>query len=160
MEPLLRIYSIYKDGSWFPAHKTVTNSPLRYIIPIDTTKGLIMSSYLDSRDIELWLDLYKKSKHEELLEKVHNETTALFSEKNIPEKPVYISPEYWRDGCSYWLAGSDYKSLSKKALCPYPIDYPNLHIVGESFSTKQQWIEGALEHADELIHLIKESIKE
>jgi len=159
MEPLLRIYSIYKDHSWFPENKIVTNSPLRYIIPVDTSKGLIMSSYLDSRDIELWLDLYKKSKHEELIEKIHNETTALFPEKTIKEKPAYISPEYWADGCSYWLTGSDYKSLSKKALRPYPMEYPNLHIVGESFSTKQQWIEGALEHADELIQLIEEEIK-
>lgn len=155
MEPLLRIYSIYKDGSWFPEHKVVTNSSLRYIIPINKSNGLIMSSYLDSRDIELWTDLYKKAKRHELIDNIHNETTALFPEKTISDKPIYISPEYWHDGCSYWLTGTDYKSLTKKALQPFPHEYPNLHLVGESFSTKQQWIEGALEHADSLIDLLK-----
>lgn len=158
MEPLLRIYSVYKDSSWFPNNKVVTNSPLRYIIPINKSNGLIMSSYLDSRDIELWTDLYKKNKAEELKEKIHNETTALFSEKIINEKPAHVFSEYWRDGCSYWLLDTDYKALSKLALQPYPDSYPNLHIVGESFSLKQQWIEGSLEHADELIRLIKNSI--
>lgn len=158
MEPLLRIYSVYKDSSWFPSNKVVTNSPLRYIIPINKSNGLIMSSYLDSRDIELWSDLYKKNKVEELKDKIHNETSALFLEKSITEKPSNIFPEYWRDGCSYWLLDTDYKALSKLALQPYPDDYPNLHIVGESFSLKQQWIEGSLEHADDLISLIKNSI--
>jgi len=154
MEPLLRIYSVYNDSSWFPEGKVVTNSPLRYIIPINKSKGLIMSSYLDSRDIELWSDLYKKGKNEELKEKIHNETLALFSDLDIKEKPVFVAPEFWHDGCSYWNTGVDYKKLSKDALQPYPITHENLHIVGESFSTKPQWIEGSLEHADDLITLI------
>ena len=38
MEPLLRIYSVYKDSSWFPENRVVTNSALRYIIPVDQKK--------------------------------------------------------------------------------------------------------------------------
>jgi protoporphyrinogen oxidase len=158
MEPLLRIYSVYKDPSWFPPANVVTNSPLRYIIPVNKEQGLIMSSYLDSRDIQLWTDLYEKGHNEELIEKIHNETTALFPELNIKEKPIYTSPEIWRDGCSYWLTGTDYKKLSKDALQPLPDTYPNLHLVGESFCLKQQWIEGALEHAEELIKLLKPTL--
>ena len=97
---------------------------------------------------------YKKGKNEELKEKIHNETLALFSDLDIKDKPVFVVPEFWRDGCSYWNTDVDYKKLSKDALQPYPITHPHLHIVGESFSTKQQWIEGALEHADDLITLI------
>jgi protoporphyrinogen oxidase len=158
MEPLLRIYSVYKDGSWFPPSKVVTNSPLRYIIPINQAQGLIMSSYLDSRDIELWTNLYEKGHNEELIEKIHNETTALFPELNIKEKPIVTFPEIWRDGCSYWLTGTDYKKLSKEALQPLPDTYPNLHLVGESFCTKPQWIEGALEHSEELIRMLKPAL--
>ena len=158
MEPLLRIYSVYKDGSWFPPNNVVTNSPLRYIIPIDKKNGLIMSSYLDSRDIELWTNLYEKGHNEELIEKIHNETCALFPELEIKEKPIFTAPEIWRDGCSYWQKGTDYKALSKQALQPYPSTYPNLHLVGESFCLKPQWIEGAIEHAESLIEFLKPHI--
>jgi protoporphyrinogen oxidase len=158
MEPLLRIYSVYKDASWFPPANVVTNSPLRYIIPVNKEQGLIMSSYLDSRDIELWTDLYEKGHNEELIEKIHNETCALFPELDIKDKPIFTTPEIWRDGCSYWLTGADYKKLSKDALRPLPESYPNLHLVGESFCLKQQWIEGALEHADELIKMLKPTL--
>jgi monoamine oxidase len=160
MEPLLRIYSVYKDASWFPKTKVVTDSALRYIIPINQDKGLIMSSYLDARDIELWRGLWLKSRHEDLINKIHNETCALFPEKDIKEKPIYISPQFWADGCTYWLQDVDYKKVSEHALQPYPITHPKLHIVGESFSTKQQWTEGALEHADSLIALIGNELKE
>jgi monoamine oxidase len=151
MEPLLRIYSVYKDASWFPKHHLITNSPLRNIIPINQETGLIMSSYVDARDIELWTDLYKKDKAETLKEKVHNDTTALFPEAHIPQPPTYTQAQFWRDGVSYWNTNTDYKKLSEEALQAYP----NIHVVGESFSTKQQWIEGSLEHADQLIALIK-----
>lgn len=160
MEPLLRIYSVYKDPSWFPETKVVTDSALRYIIPINKEKGLIMSSYLDARDIELWHDLWRKDRHEDLVNKVHNETCALFPEKDIKEKPIFVSPQLWGDGCTYWLQDVDYKKLSEQALIPYPTTHPKMHIVGESFSTKQQWIEGALEHADSLIALIGGDLKE
>ena len=149
MEPLLRIYSIYKekDRAWFPETSIVTDSPLRYIKLVDSAKGLIMSAYLDSRDIEPW------TIDDTLKDRIQNETQNLFPEKEIP-KSVYTKAHLWRNGCSYWLPGQyDYLEASKEALKPIQ-EMPNLHIVGESFSTKQQWIEGALEHADALATLI------
>jgi hypothetical protein len=95
--------------------------------------------------------LYKKDKADELKEKIHNDTTALFPEANIPQPPTYTQAQFWRDGVSYWKTNTNYKKLSEEALQAYP----NLHVVGESFSTKQQWVEGSLEHADRLIALIK-----
>jgi protoporphyrinogen oxidase len=155
MEPLMRIYSVYKDSSWFPLTRIVTNSPLRYIIPVDKQKGLIMSSYLDSRDIEFWHDLHKKDRNDELKAKIQQETQHLFPELTIPESEM-TKAHLWRDGCSYWLPGDyDYRKVSKQALLPMPQTHPRLHLVGESFSQKQQWIEGALEHADALVELIK-----
>jgi len=156
MEPLMRIYSVYKDASWFPSTRVVTNSPLRYIIPVDTKKGIIMSSYLDSRDIEFWHDLHKKGNNEILKAKIQQETQALFPELTIPESQK-TTAHLWHDGCSYWLPGDyDYRTTSQQALLPMPQTHPRLHLVGESFSLKQQWIEGALEHADALVALLKE----
>lgn len=154
MEPLLRIYSQYKDSSWFPDKNVITDTPLRFVIPINKDKGIIMSSYLDSRDIDPWGDLYKKSHGEKLKEKIHNETQNLFPETFI-HMAEFTKAYYWKDGCSYWLPGDyDYKIVSKECHNPYPHEFPRLHLVGESFSEKQQWIEGALEHADELVYKI------
>lgn len=116
-----------------------------------------MSSYIDSRDIEPWSDLHKKENNERLKMKVQNETQALFPELTIPPA-LYTKAHLWRDGCSYWLPNEEsYKELSHRALDPLP-DHPNLHLIGESYSTKQQWIEGALEHADTLVAAIKENL--
>ena len=114
-----------------------------------------MSSYLDSRDIEFWHDLHKKDRNDELKTKIQQETQHLFPELTIPESEM-TKAHLWRDGCSYWLPGDyDYRKVSKQALLPMPQTHPRLHLVGESFSQKQQWIEGALEHADALVELIK-----
>jgi len=159
MEPLMRIYSVYKDASWFPKTRVVTNSPLRYVIPIDQKKGVIMSSYLDSRDIEFWHDLHKKDYNAILKAKIQQETQALFPELTIPESQK-TTAHLWRDGCTYWLPGDyDYRKASQQALHPMPQTHPRLHLVGESFSEKQQWIEGALEHADALVELLKTDYK-
>jgi hypothetical protein len=158
MEPLLRIYSKYRTADWFPKHNIVTDSPLRYIIPCNRAEGLIMSSYLDARDIEPWLQFTKKEQQDSLKQKIQNETQNLFPELDIP-KSIFTKAYLWRQGCSYWLPGDyDYREASKQALYPMPETYPKLHIVGESFSQKQQWVEGALEHADQLVKLILESI--
>ena len=158
MEPLLRIYSIYKNSLWFPEKPIVTDSPLRFIIPIDKGRGVIMSSYLDARDTEPWLEFTKPENAQLLKSRIHDETQILFPDQLIPTAESTI-PYLWEEGCTYWLPGDyDYKMLSRTALYPMPEKYPNLHIVGESFSTKQQWVEGALEHSNELVRLILGSL--
>jgi len=159
MEPLLRIYSVYDDSEWMPDNNLITNSPLRFIIPVNKSKGLIMSAYLDSRDIELWKGCIAKDEIDQLKIKIQFETQHLFPEKTIP-KASSTKVYYWPDGCSYWLPGAyDYRKISASALNPMLETHPNLHLVGESFSTKQQWIEGSLEHADHLIEHIKDDLK-
>ena len=117
-----------------------------------------MSSYLDARDTEPWLEFTKKENAQLLKSRIHDETQILFPDKLIP-KAESTTPYLWKEGCTYWLPGDyDYKILSKTALYPMPEKYPNLHIVGESFSTKQQWVEGALEHSNDLVRLILESV--
>lgn len=159
MESLMRIYSVYKDASWFPEKQIITNSPLRYILPVDYKKGIIMSSYLDSRDIESWKDMHKKENNNILKQRIQQETQYLFPEKKIPEAEM-TKAHFWRQGCSYWLPGDyDYRKLSEQALRPMPQTHPKLHVVGESFSCKQQWIEGALEHVDLLLKKLKEEYR-
>ena len=59
MKPLLRMYAIFptkKGVSWFSGlNKIVTNSPIRYIIPIDSQRGIVMISYTDGQDAIKWI---------------------------------------------------------------------------------------------------------
>ena len=53
---LCRVYAIFKkEDIWFQGlTKTVVNNPLRYIIPFDESKGLIMISYTDDKYTNFW----------------------------------------------------------------------------------------------------------
>jgi hypothetical protein len=147
--PLLRIYAkfpVSRDGTiWFRSiPKTVVSSPLRYIIPIDPTSGLIMISYTDGRDTAFWKDLDDEALETAIMKELH----TIWPHIDIPN-PTYVQKHYWGGGCTYWLPGLyDVHEASMKAMNPKP----NLYIVGESISPgNQAWIEGALETAETLL---------
>ena len=87
MEPLLRMYAIFpvtKGVCWFlHMPHTVTNSPIRYIIPIDPSRGIIMISYTDGGDTRHWKD------HKDNEMRVMQEIRRLFPDKTIPD-PIYF----------------------------------------------------------------------
>jgi monoamine oxidase len=150
MANLIRIYAKYPPG-WFTGDdRTVTDSPLRYIIPINPASGLIMISYTDGRDTYFWKSLKGTALTNTIQDKVHE----LFPERNIPE-PTWVKPFVWR-GTTYWKPGNyDPVEESKKVLQPRPSTMPELYLCGESFSLLQAWMEGSLEHADQLLELIR-----
>lgn len=151
MAPLTRIYAEYPPSTstgavWFSGiRRTVTDSPLRYVIPIDPSRGLIMISYTDDRDTAHWHGL----KGPRLQAAVQTEVRRLWPALDIPE-PTWIRPYEWHDGTTYWMPG-DYDPIaeSRRMLRPRPATMPELYVCGESFSVgRQAWIEGALEHAE------------
>ena len=146
--PLMRIYAIYPVDSttnvaWFVSiPRTITPSPLRHVIPINPKTGLIMISYTDGDDTNIWRTL----EGSELQTKIQQEVRALFPSHNIPE-PTYLQKHDWKEGCTYWLPGNyDVQSTSNKSHNPSP----NLYICGEAISTNQAWMEGGLESAETL----------
>ena len=146
---LTRIYATYPTTAWFSPKKLVTNSPLRYIIPV--SKDTVMISYTDGADT----NTYRGLKGPALQKAIQHDLQALFPEKMIPE-PTWIQAYEWSEGTTYWKPGSyDPAQQGRAILQPKPSTQPNLFICGESFSEKQAWIEGALEHADLLwtLHL-------
>jgi monoamine oxidase len=160
MKPLTRIYAqtvgpassaLGRQGPSpaFLSKRIVTDSPLRYIIPVRPDKGLIMISYVESQDTEFWRGL----KGPALIAKLQKELKHLFPTEQIPEFKWARAYE-WEGGCTYWVPG-EYDPLieSKRAMKPIP-SMPHLHLCGESFSLRQAWIEGALEHAAELLDLL------
>lgn len=151
MAPLTRIYAEYPPSPstgavWFSGiRRTITDSPLRYVIPINPAKGIIMISYTDDRDTVHWHGL----KGPRLQAAIQTEVRRLWPALDIPE-PTWIRPYEWTDGCTYWTPG-DYDPIeeSKRMLRPRPATMPELYVCGESFSVgRQAWIEGALEHAE------------
>jgi monoamine oxidase len=147
MAPLTRIYAQYTGGLDWIQKRVVTDSPIRYIIPINPATGLVMISYVDDRDTRFWLGL----KGPALQRRMRAELRRLFPDQNIPEAN-WIRPYEWHDGCSYWRPGHyDVEKASKAIMEPHP----GLFVTGESFSPyKQAWIEGALEHAAKVLGII------
>lgn len=152
MKPLTRIYAAYPTDPcvWFAGlNKTVSDSLLRYIIPVDTTKGIIMISYTDGPDTAHWVGL----KGQKLIDAIQTEVRRLWPTLAIPE-PLWVRPYEWTEGCTYWIPGNYDPSVeSVRVLQPRPSTMPNLFVCGESFSLRQDWMEGALEHAEMLWNL-------
>lgn len=147
MEPLLRMYAIFpvkKGACWFSGMPhTVTDSPIRYIIPIDPSRGIIMISYTDGDDTHHW------GKHAE--DRVMKEIRRLFPDKTIPD-PIYFKQHLWEAGCTYWLPGAyDVTRVSQQSLHPMPDTFPGLFMCGESFAEHPCWMESALDQADKLL---------
>ena len=150
---LLRIYAKYpirKNGVWFSnLRRITTNSFLRQIIPIDYSSGLIMISYMDSKDIQIFKDKNGKLLNDKKIEVlVQRELDNLFN--NVP-KPIYFKCHYWEVGAHHWKPGYDSDLITESVL--NPID--NGYICGEVFSQKQAWVEGGLETSEKVIRLIK-----
>lgn len=151
MEPLLRIYAIFpttKDGCWFSdVPKVVTSGPVRYIIPIQPQKGIVMISYTDGADTDVWSTLSEAQLRTTLMREIR----SMFPEKSIPD-PIYIKKHLWKNGCTYWLPGVyDPEEESQRSLQPI-IDHP-LFLCNESFSTCQAWMESSLTQSAKMMDL-------
>lgn len=152
MNPLLRIYAIFpvnNGKSWFSdMHMMITSDPIRFIIPVDSTKGVIMISYTDGDDADYWNNM----KPNQMKINIMKHIRSLFPDKHIPN-PIMVKPYYWKLGCSYWKPG-EYNIVeeSNASLYPDPKQLPGVFLCGESFAVNQCWMESALEQADKLSH--------
>jgi monoamine oxidase len=157
MMPLLRMYAIFPVGSggaWFEGlPKVVTNDRVRYIIPINAERGIIMISYTDGGDASHWDRVLKRGGEKLVQDDVMDEIRRLFPDRFIPD-PLFFKLHYWDSGCTYWLPGKyDVLEESRRSLQPLPEKIPCLFMCGESFAVSQCWMESALTQADELLGL-------
>ena len=148
-EPLLRVYIIY-ESKWFKNYgKVVTDSLIKYMIPVNAKLGLVMISYTDGAYVrrmmkEIENGTQKKAIYESLKE--------IFPDDKIEKNPKYIKNEYWETGAVYWNKGADSEKMSKFML--KPSKKHNLYICGDSFSENQAWTDGALSTAHKICELI------
>jgi hypothetical protein len=155
MEPLLRVYAIFPTSpkAWFAdLPKLSTDSPLRFIIPINPKSGVIMISYTDGKDAKYLMSILDSKDGPSKLESfILKEIRSLFPSLSIPD-PLFFKPHPWYDGCTYWTPGSYSPSqLSEELMNPLPTSHPNVYMCGESFSLNQAWMEGALQHAQSML---------
>ena len=147
MEPLLRVYAVFpvtRKRSWFSdLSKIVTPGHIRYIIPVDSSKGIIMISYTEGPDAEYWM------KQSSIQSNIMSSIRALFPDRSIPD-PIFFKLHPWTAGCTYWLPGAyDVQEESRKSL--QPDKKIPLFMCGESFAVHQAWMESALDQADCLL---------
>ena len=144
--PLYRVYAIYpidKDTgyAWFNnITRTVSNGPLRYIIPINAKTGLIMISYLDGVLADC---LQKINLRGDLQSTISEYVKIEFPEIDIPE-PIWIGGKYWESGVHYFNPGIEPGKLQKYLVNP---NKRSLWIAGESYRIQSFWIESALNSA-------------
>lgn len=146
---LCRTYAVFdKKDIWFDniKNKVVTNNQLRYIIPINIEKGLIMISYTDYKYTKYWKNI--ENNQTKLKEAVVKMVNSTFNIKINPPRKVYVC--YWECGVAYWNKGYDSNIISDFVLNPLP----NIYICGENYSKYQSWVEGAIDSSDKCLDLI------
>jgi hypothetical protein len=146
---LLRIYARYKDVWFKNMPKTLVQNKIQFIIPIDYESGLIQISYSDSYNADFWNNFKNDKDIMKYLTKILNE---MFPEKNIKD-PEWITMHYWEAGDHLWKVGVDSKKIQKN------IDdvfiSKNIYILGEAYSDRQAWIEGAIETVHKKLNIDK-----
>jgi monoamine oxidase len=156
MEPLVRTYAVFPPNhgvAWFAdLPKVVSKSFVRFFIPMDPSCGSVMISYTDGDDARRILLMLDRFGEEATGDRIVEEVRKMFPDRNIPD-PLFFKAHPWTSGCTYWLPGPyDPEDASRDALHPFPS--MNVYCCGESFSLRQAWMEGAVEHADQLLELL------
>jgi len=163
-EPLLRVYAVFPTSAgiagtggkaWFAGFsRIVTPERPRYILPIDAEKGVIMISYTDADDTRDYMRIQKKGGDKALEKVVMKDVRRLFPSLQIPN-PLFFRSHPWETGATYWLPGLYDPHKESLAACqPLRAEFPSVWLCGESWSMRQAWVEGALEHASECLKQI------
>jgi hypothetical protein len=147
---LLRIYAIYPNKWFADLPRLTTNSFIRHIIPINIETGLIMISYVEGKDADVYLNS-KGGLYKNVQSKIQTELKHMFPDKDIIE-PTYFQPHVWAIGDHAWKPGYDSDKIAKLLINPMP----NIYLCGEAFSHNQSWIEGALENATEVLDILEQ----
>jgi hypothetical protein len=150
MRPLVRMYAVFpcpNGKAWFAGiQKFLCDLPIRYVLPIDPTKGTIMISYTDGPEAEYWMK--QKNPQGQVMKQIR----SLFPDLSVPD-PLFFKVHPWSDGCSYWTPGEyDFNKVSKASVKPLP-DMPNLYMCNESWAYEQCWVKCSIDQAQKVIDL-------
>lgn len=140
-KPLCRVYAFFdpQTSPWLNSlnHKITTNNELRFIIPIDPEKGLIMISYTDDEHTKFW---HKRKNNQVVMKKTIVKLVDDTFNIKINE-PLKVITCFWESGVAYWNSQVNSSRVSEFLINPMP----NIYICGENYSQTQSWVEGALQ---------------
>jgi monoamine oxidase len=156
MRPLLRTYAVFKDGDLSGIPRFVTKNGLRYFIPMNGDGTLAMISYTDGNHAEQYMKRLRGGGRgdDALCAMILRDLRSMFPDRVIAD-PIFFKAHPWNAGCSYWVPGDyDIQKASVEAHTPFGPHIP-IYICGESFSMRQAWMEGALEHAESLFSILQ-----
>lgn len=159
MEALLRVYSVYPKGVVEKIPFLATPGPNRFVIP--TGGRVLQVSYTDSTDAQPLIQRLKEDGEAALGRYL---TGTLEVALDMPHgnlgAPLFTKAHKWAAAVTYWLPG-DYDPVvaSREAVRPLEKTHPTVFLCGESYSLRQCWAEGALEHSALALHRVKKAIR-
>lgn len=148
---LCRVYALFnKEDIWFKdlKKKVITDNKLRYVIPMNVEKGLIMISYTDDKYTKYWNSMKTEKEVKNAI--VKNVKLTFKKEINAPEKVWVFN---WDCGVGYWNKGIDSNKVANQITNPCK----NLYICGENYSLTQSWVEGSLESCNRCLITINKN---
>ena len=156
MRPLLRVYATFKGapfkGAPFRGLSSIvypgsSGNGIRYFIPMG--ENVAMISYTDGGYAEKYMKILERDGEVALRDRILSELRVVLPDRDV-SSPTFFKTHPWKSGCTYWLPGEyDVNEASVEAHIPFR--GKKVYICGESFSTRQAWMEGALEHAESLL---------
>lgn len=152
--PLHHIYGYSKNVNTFHNNKFLiqTDNTLSSIISGDFNNNWFQISY-SSGDLAVFLNRLKLKYPSKFKSFLNDNLKTL----NIPLQASKIENHFWVNAIHYWKSGFhfDLETNVKNSIYPHPVKLKNLWIAGESFSSIQGWIEGALETSNMVLNSIE-----
>lgn len=151
--PFVRIYAIFpldnQKKCWFSdLNAFTTSNPIRFVTPYDKSKGLIQICYTGTINAKIMKAIRDRG---ELNEYLLSYFRSLFPDKIIPDMER-IMFEYHDSAIHQWDLNKIGDKISEQILKPFASH--NMFIIGEAYSTNQEWSEGAIETAQNAINII------
>lgn len=147
--PLIHVYGLVHNFAK-KKKKYVCNSPLSQVISSCYDNDWIQLSYSGGRFARLMQNLIIDST--KTFEKyIKSEFLYYFPNVRIEK----IIPHFWRHAVHYWNPNLKAREneLKEKCIHPHPTKYKNLYWIGESISSVQGWMEGALQTSEDVLEL-------
>lgn len=141
--PLIHVYGkLSKQQEWNRDNeKLIVNSPISQIISSTFHNKWCQVSYAAGRFAMMLQNL--------TLVRKKAADNYIISEFSKYKKSLITNIRYffWRHAVHYWNPNikSSEKRMMERCITPHVKKYPNLYWIGEAISTKQGWMEGALE---------------
>jgi cytochrome b involved in lipid metabolism len=155
--PLMHIMAKTNNSNFLSKQfKMICNSPISQIVQSCYQNEWFQISYSAGRFANYFQNLVISSK-KKLQDYVKKEFYKIFPKVKVHEIKSY----YWRNAVHYWNPNlkSNENNFMKRCIYPHPQKYKNLYWIGESISTTQGWMEGAIETSIYLYNSISKEQK-